>query len=392
MSEEPVQPSRSFTPSDRPELTFVPAPSGPVPRLRAIWLCSPASSPEHCQWTDQATRMLRAMNVSVVPATSIASCAALAQASEVVFIEYREEVDAGLGSQESQWMRAWRAARAANKSVMGVLVAPTLSHGALRTALTERMIDVITIDDSAALRLVVQRASKRAAQRRCEQRNITKLRKRCEQLEASRRELLRQIGGLCDGVASAYQTAADGMKLNSLTAELNVILRQELDIESLLRVTLEYALKRLGPTNGAIFLPNSCGDYTLGAYVNYDMSKDTAETLIGTLADSLAPSLEDRRDVETYKRAYDLNLHSIDERHWLSDSTIAVRACWQDGECIATIAFFRDPRHPFTQEHLSAFDVLGDQFGKQLARVVKTHHRHRPGGSLGLGGLTGDAA
>ena len=79
----------------------------------------------------------------------------------------------------------------------------------------------------------------------------------------------------------------DQMKNIALASELNTIFRQELDLESLLRTVLEYTLRKVGSTNAAIFLPSSTGDFTLGAYVNYDCPRDTAETLLDHLADIL---------------------------------------------------------------------------------------------------------
>ena len=129
--------------------------------------------------------------------------------------------------------------------------------------------------------------------------------------------MLRQVDGLAGGVASAYESMARGMKLQSMAAQFETILRQDLDLESVLRTTLEYALKKVGSTNGAIFLPNSCGDFTLGAYVNFDLPRDTAETLIAQLADTLAPACDSHRRPVAVARACDLGVASIDQDHWL---------------------------------------------------------------------------
>ena len=42
--------------------------------------------------------------------------------------------------------------------------------------------------------------------------------------------------------------------------EFTGLIKQELDIENLLRTTLEYVLGRSGPTNAAVFLPTTSGD------------------------------------------------------------------------------------------------------------------------------------
>jgi|GEM_PF-6526906 len=375
----------------------------PNPRsaLRATWLQAPNSLDS--TWPLRARAVLRSLGFEtllasdtrpapITPTTlNTPASAAPRDTVDVMFIEYPcapQATDASphaRPTQDAPWLRAWRAARAANKHTLGVLVVNELSPAALKLALSERMADVLRAGDDIELRLISQRLAKRIGERRDEVRRIAKLRRKCDKLEASRRELLRQIGGLCDGVVSAYTTAAKGMKLNSMSADLTAILRQELDIENLLRLTLEYTLKKLGSTNGAIFLPSACGDYTLGAYVNYDLPRDSAETLMTTLADSLAPRSDHDTNVTLLHRARDLDIDSISSASWINDQTITVQACHHAGERLAVMTFFRDTITPFTPEHIQSLEIIGAAFSRQLARVVATHHRHKPKHS-GFGG------
>lgn len=376
---------------------------GQASLLRAGWIES-VSRASTVQWRTQARALLRSVGYAVTNAASASAVAApqgTPGALDIMFIEYQPPAALPAGGhgdglaattgggvvtpaltvpsmQDAPWLRAWRAARAANKHTLGVLIVPEFTPAALKHALTERMADVVLEGDEAELRLLAVRLAKRTEQRKSEARRVGRLRRKCDKLEASRRELLRQISGLCDGVVSAYTTAAQGMKYNNMSAEIAALLRQELDIENLLRITLEYALKKIGPTNGAIFLPNSCGDYTLGAYVNYDLPKDSAETLIGTLADSLAPKVDQDIAVRVHHRARDLNIESVADASWIADHTITVQACHHSSERLAVVTFFRDNRNPFTPEHLQSLEVIGDAFGRQLAKVVATHHRHKP--------------
>lgn len=299
-------------------------------------------------------------------------------APEVVFVEHTDD---------DRWLRAWRAARAAGGDPVGVLVVRAEPDATLlRLAIHERLADVVVAGDLIEMRIIASRLRRRVRERREQSRRLSRLRRRCSRLEASRRELLRQVDGLAGGVQSAYESMARGMKLQSMAAQFETILRQDLDLESVLRATLEYALKKIGSTNGAIFLPNSCGDFTLGAYVNVDLPRDTAETLIAQLADTLAPACDGHRQVVAASRASDLGVASVTEDHWLGDHAIAVQACWQDNECIAVIAFFRDPKNPFWPDLLPTISLIAETFGRQLARVVRTHHRHKPKEQFGGGG------
>jgi hypothetical protein len=322
--------------------------------------------------------VLEGAGFKVREASTLAELLASGIQPEAVFIEHTGDDD--------RWVRAWRAVRAVSHDVLGVLVAPVVSTSLLKIAFAERMVDVMAAGDDVELSIIAARLRKRVREQRDQSRRLARLRRRCGKLDASRRELLRQIGGLCDGVMTTYKSVAQGMKLNTLAAEFETIIRQDLDIEGLLRTTLEYALRKIGSTNGAIFLPNSCGDFTLGAYVNFDLPRDTAETLIGQLADTLAPGCEQCRQVVIASHACQLGVPSIDPDHWVGDQAITVQACWQDNECIAVVAFFRDPKTPFGEDLRSTIAMIVDTFARQLARVVRTHHRHKPKEQWGGGG------
>ena len=287
---------------------------------------------------------------------------------------------------ENVWTARWRALRAARPDVLGVLVTARPSPESLRAAMRERMFDVVCGADLNEIRVSIQRCRKLAGELLTNAKRAKRLRNRCRNLEASRTELLRQVGALSEGVMQTYKNVADNMRMGALAAEFEAMIRQELDIEGLLRTTLEYTLKKTGPTNGAIFLPTSCGDFSLGAYINYDCPKDTAETLMGNLADTLAPACDEIRALRFERSITRLRIPSIDENHWLAGSAVAVQAIWREGECLAVIAFFRDKRNPFTEDTRTVLTMLHDLFGTQLARVIKTHHRHKPKDQWGCGG------
>ena len=42
------------------------------------------------------------------------------------------------------------------------------------------------------------------------------------------------------------------------------------------------------------------------------------------------------------------------------------------------MVFFRDRRTPFDDKATAMLRIIGDAFGAQLDRVIKTHHRHLP--------------
>jgi DNA-binding response OmpR family regulator len=178
----------------------------------------------------------------------------------------------------------------------------------------------------------------------------------------------------------------DAGHMNQITtaSEFKGLIRQELDIENLLRTTLEFVLARSGPTNAAVFLPTTSGDYSLGAYVNYDCPKDTCDVLLDHLANSVAPKFEALRSVLHVTTRAELDKYIDGEAAWLGDSHVVAYCCKHEGETLAIFMLFRDRRSPFAPGVLDQVQTIGELFAAQLARVIHIHHRHLPKHKWGM--------
>ncbi len=233
--------------------------------------------------------------------------------------------------------------------------------------------------DQSDLAARVRRALDEGRRERTREQEVERLRRVCSRLQASRNEVTRQVDSLCNDLADAYEELAEQMSHVSMASEFASLLKQELDVESLLRTCLEFVLTRTGPTNAAIFLPSNNCDYSLGAYVNYDCPKDSAEVLLDHLADVLAPRM-DRLDnlIEATDDTGLDRLVGADESHWLAGTTAMAYPCRHDGECLAVVVLFRDRAKPFPAALSTEIRVLGDLFAQRLARVIGIHHRHKP--------------
>jgi FixJ family two-component response regulator len=226
----------------------------------------------------------------------------------------------------------------------------------------------------ASLENAARRSRRLRARARLEERRARKLR----ELNRSRQSLMGQLGNVCNDMAASYRGLSEQMKQVALASELNTIFRQELDLECLLRTVLEYTLKKVGPTNAAIFLPAQSGDFTLGAYVNYDCPRDTAETLLDHLADIVPHAIEGRDDVAVMRGLTELRGEPGPAGEWLEDSSVAAFSCRVDGECMAAVVLFRDRRTPFNGEAPGTLKIIKELFAQQLSRVVKMNYRHLP--------------
>ncbi len=230
-------------------------------------------------------------------------------------------------------------------------------------------------EDLASRVLAVSRCARADRDRAAE---VARLKRACKRLSAARQQVARQVDSLCNDLADAYQELADQMTNAALTNEFAALVRNELDVESLLRTCLEFILARTGPTNAAVFLPSNHADFALGAYVNYDCPKDSADVLLDHLADVLAPKIQDETSVVRLDTEAALARRLGDDAHWLADCDVLAFSCRHDGDCLAVGVLFRDRKNPFPPDAALQLKSISDIFGQQLARVVKIHHRHRP--------------
>ncbi|MFG0330541.1 MAG: hypothetical protein ACF8PN_11655 [Phycisphaerales bacterium] len=215
--------------------------------------------------------------------------------------------------------------------------------------------------------------SVRAEHRRVAQTN--RLRQLCRRLNTARLDATKQVDEVCNDLVHAYQDLADQISHVTMLAEFTALIRQELDVEELLRTTLEYLLRRIGAMNAAVFMPNSTDEYTLGAYINYDCPSENADVLLDHLADVIAPRMIEEREVREFQTNTELSTWIGDDAAWLSDSHVIAFSCWHEDECLAIFVLFRDVTTPFPDDFASALDPMARVFGTQLAHVIHVHHR-----------------
>ncbi|MEX2218345.1 MAG: hypothetical protein WD749_06250 [Phycisphaerales bacterium] len=268
--------------------------------------------------------------------------------------------------------------------------APTLAQAV--EAMRAGVIDIIpsrTTQGELAAR--VRSALERSRPARERDARLERLTRVCRKLNHARHEISRQVSGLCGDVASAYHDLADQVTLLSTASEFNSLIRQELDVESLLRTALEFILAKTGPTNAAVFLPATSCDFSLGAYVNYDRPKETADGILESLAAVVAPRMEHESGLKVLATPAEVAAAFGDHAHSLAESHVVAFSCRREGECLAVVLLFRDRRNPFPPAVLPALSMIAELFGKQLARVIHIHHRHLPRNQWGGFGALGDA-
>jgi DNA-binding response OmpR family regulator len=221
-------------------------------------------------------------------------------------------------------------------------------------------------------------AHSRAVAKRREKMQIRKLQKTCDKLTAAHQDVSRQVDVLCNDLVHAYHDLATQMHQTVQNNDFLSYVGNELDLEHVLRRTLEYVLEKAGPTNAALFLPAMADEYSLGGYVNLDGSRESTTMILQHLADVVAPKMIDREHVLHITDNETLGRWIGADAAYLEDAHVLAVRCQHEEETLAVLVAFRDQNTPFEQEMVQTFEAISSLLAEQLARVIRIHHRHLP--------------
>ncbi len=209
-------------------------------------------------------------------------------------------------------------------------------------------------------------------------RRLRRLDRLCRHDERTAPPRAPQTPAECSDLVGGNMECAAAMNQVTTATEFKTLIKHELDIEQLLRTTLEFVLARSGPTNAAVFLPTTSGDYSLGAYVNYDCPKETVDMLLDHVANTVAPKFEKSKAIVHLGDARKLEDFAGGDAAWLGESGVIGFACRHESEVLAIVMLFRDRLSPFGPLLIDQLRTIGELFASQLARVIHVHHRHLP--------------
>ncbi|HEX8875520.1 MAG TPA: hypothetical protein VF777_02145 [Phycisphaerales bacterium] len=257
-----------------------------------------------------------------------------------------------------------------------VMLTPKPDLAAAKRALTLGARDVVDERcDGEELHASLDKALRTASKSSAREERLEKL---CKRLNESRRTLSKELNRLCADMTTAYSELAQQIDTVAITGEFTGLIRQELELESLMRTSLEFLLAKLGSTNAALFLPSSSGDWSLGAYVNYDRSKDSAEMMLDHLADTVPHRLEEIGSTVRFDTQDELAANLPGAAEWIDDCAVVGFSAVHEGETLASVLLFRDRSTPFPAHTKQTLDALSKILASQFARVIRVHHRHLP--------------
>jgi DNA-binding response OmpR family regulator len=225
----------------------------------------------------------------------------------------------------------------------------------------------------------MRKAVRRHHRERSRLRRMRRLRRACHKLNVAHEEVSQQVDVLCTDLVTAYQELATQIHQVSQTGPFTELLRNELDLEQVLRKTIEHVLNEAGPTNAAIFLPSSGDEHTLGGYVNYDKSDIAADLLLQHLADAVAPVVARSTQAVSIRDDQTLEVWFGDENDYLLENHVLAVACRHNDESLAVLVLYRHHAEPYAEHLVKHLDAIGPLLGQYLAKVIHVHHRHLPG-------------
>jgi len=255
-------------------------------------------------------------------------------------------------------------------------------EGSFKTALEAircGVIDLISapVDlDEVASR--VEKALSKTQDERQRDKTISRLQHICRELSVARDEVADQVDALCNDLVAAYREMTEQLSDVAMASEFKTLLHLELDVEEMLRTTLEYLLTKTGPTNAAVFLPDAGKHYSLGAYVNYDCPRASIDLLLDHLCAAICPQMSDETEIVAFDDAREFSEWIGIDDGFLADSQVIAFSCMHEGECMAVVVVFRSRSNPFEAKLAGTLDILRGIFGESLARLIRIHHRAKP--------------
>jgi DNA-binding response OmpR family regulator len=211
------------------------------------------------------------------------------------------------------------------------------------------------------------------------ERNV-RLRVVCRRLNKARREISQQVDLLCNDLVRAYQEMAQQLNVSQLSAEYLETVKSELEVEGILRKTMEWVLRKLGPVNAAVYLPAGDEFLSLGAYLNLDTHADAA--LIEALGKTVVEQA--RRGGAGAATTFDddamlTEMFAEDAQALLGKSWLAV-GCHTARECMGVLVIFRKQEEGKGSDAgtVGLMEAIAPVLATRIEQALSFYHRLHP--------------
>jgi response regulator of citrate/malate metabolism len=219
-----------------------------------------------------------------------------------------------------------------------------------------------------------------------------RLRQVCKQLNKARHEISQQVDLLCNDLVRAYQEMAQQLNLTQMTVDYCQAAGNEIEVEGLLRKTMEWVLQKLGPINAAVYLSDAEHRFALGAYLNLDTEADAE--LINTVGETIIKQTEGSShalaidDDQSIDELFGENGARLKGRSWLSAACYTANA--QKRDCLAVLVLFRSQGDGggggagaaggFDPNVRGMLEAVSPVLGEKIEQALELYHRMHPDG------------
>ena len=198
-------------------------------------------------------------------------------------------------------------------------------------------------------------------------------------LTQERKSLEEKLGGACANLAGAEESARDREGIASMQTECRMLLVQESEVESIVELSTQYLIARVGPTNAAIFLQDQ-GQYRLAGYVRDDLARRAAGGLVDHLASLWCARIAVHSGVVRFGPSEPPSARFAEFAGVLPGRSVFAFACPNLDSTTGgpVVVLFRDGQRPFSSDLKNVALAVGPAFTSGLARVRRILTRAQP--------------
>ena len=244
---------------------------------------------------------------------------------------------------------------------------------ALRAGAADILVGPVTVEDvKTAFANVAERQTGLA---RLQNRNL-RLREVCKRLSKARQEISKQVDLLCNDLVRAYQEMAQQLNHTQVTTEYSMMLQDELEVEGVLRKTMEWVLKKLGPINAAVYLPDGERNFALGAYLNLDTEADAK--LIEQIGRTVVREVECSGQAVTIETNEQLRGHFGNDAGLMEGRTWYASSCVAKRESLAVLVIFRRQGDPLDAALRQLVEAVCPLLAAKIDEALELYNRMNP--------------
>ena len=208
-----------------------------------------------------------------------------------------------------------------------------------------------------------------------EERRNKDVRRLYEEAHMAHGEAVEEIENLNHALANGQCDQEQQIRLVAMSAEFQTLVSQELEVESMLRTSLEYLLHRLGPTNAAVYIREGDIGWGVGAYINYDRQGENFSEFLQTLGEQSCSLIAQEKSLRFFTDGVSFTSWIDTEDLDFDGSEVVAVGCFDGDRCMAVIVFFRSDSKRFNSESVKIIESLSPIFGSQLGKILKIHRR-----------------